>query len=230
MRAIRKRTGVAVGLLTPLALLLVAAVALATVTVYKESFGGSDSVRELKRAAGSKKQCAKRHTNSKQLRVAARRGGLLCAYAPPVLGDSAVPDHEIQLEGRVLRKQTPKSMRASTYIAARLRVAGNSHYELQVFPKRKRFRLLRTPAGAGFPVAGRSDAIKPLGRMNKLKLRAFGARVVAWVNGTRLALVEDAAPGQVAGRKLAFGVGSNKKAKPGPIAVFDDLRVRVPSP
>lgn len=229
MRSIRKRTGVAVGLLTPLAVLLAAAVALATVTIYKESFSGSDSIRQLKRSAGNKQSCAKRHTSTKRLRVVAKRGGLLCAYAPPVIGDSAVPDHEVQVEGRVLRKKTPRALRRSTYFSLRLRATRNSYYELQVYPRRKRFRLLRSPSGAGFPVTGRSDAIKVLGQLNTLRLRAFGARIVALVNGTRVAVVEDAAPGQLSGRKLDFGVGSNKKAKQGPVAEFDDLRVRVPN-
>lgn len=229
MRSIRKR-GVAVGLMASLAFLLAGAVALATVTVYKESFTGKGSVRELKRASGGKR-CNKAHREStQQLRITAKRGGVLCAYSPPLIADSPVPDHEIQIDARVLRKQTPKALRRATYTALRLRLAGNSHYELQIFPRRKRFRLVRTPNGPGFPVAGNSDAIKPLGKKNRMKLRAFGARIVASVNGTRLALVEEASPGQVAGRKLAFGMGSRKQAKEGPVAVFDDLRVRIPNP
>jgi hypothetical protein len=229
MRSIRKRLGVVAG--APVALaLLCAAVALANVTVYKEPFSSKGSVRELKPAEGAK-NCSKGfRSKAKQLRVSAKRGNVLCAYSPPLVGDSAVPDHEIQIDARVLRKRTPAKLRASAHASVRLRAARNSYYELQIYPRRQRFRLLRVPSGAGFPQAGRSEAIKPLGQRNRIKLRAFGARVVAWVNGTRLATVEDASPGQLTGRKLAFGVGSGRASKQGPIALFDNLLVRVPNP
>ena len=63
-----------------------------------------------------------------------------------------------------------------------------------------------------------------------VRLRAFGARIEAFVNGTRLADVTDADPGQVDGRRIAFGVGSLKDVKGGPLAVFKSVNVRVPDP
>lgn len=210
--------------------LALAAGAYATVAVYSQSFNGKASVRAMKQASGGNR-CAKGFRDkAKMMRVVVKRKDVLCSYSPPVIGDSAVPDHEISLMGRILKKETPRAVRRASYISLRLRVAKGSSYELQVFPHRERWRLERHPSGGDFPVVGTSQNIKGIGGKNRLRLRAFGAKVVAHVNGKRLVLITDPDPGQVKGRKIAFGVGSRKDTKRGPAAVFDNLRIAIPNP
>jgi hypothetical protein len=232
MRSKRKGTGALAGALAVVAALAVASLAFATVTIYKESFARKGSVRALSQFSGGKRCAIAHHRKSRTLRVRVLRRDVLCAYRPPVVADSAVPDHEINVAVRLAKKQTPRAVRRKSYVAVLLRVDKNSHYQFRVFPHSGRYELLRVPngGGGGFPVTGKSDAVKGIDATNKVRLRAFGARIEAFVNGTRLADVTDADPGQVDGRRIAFGVGSLKDVKGGPLAVFKSVNVRVPDP
>ena len=79
-------------------------------------------------------------------------------------------------------------------------------------------------------MSGGSNQINPLGEKNKLRLRITGGNVTAFVNGNSIATFDDPNPGQVTGRKVAFGVGSTKGANNGPIGVFKQIKVGVPTP
>jgi hypothetical protein len=231
MRSKRKRTGALAGALAIGAALAVVAMAFASVTVYKATFDRKGSVRAQTQASGGKRCDKAHHSKSHTMRVRVLRRDVLCSYRPPVVADSAVPDHEITVVARLAKKQTPRSVRKRSYIAVILRLGKGSRYEFQVFPRTGRYRLLRVPSGGGdFPVQGHSDAIKGIGRKNKIRLRAYGARIQARVNGTELVDVTDGQPGQVDGRRMAFGLGSTKNAKPGPLAAFHSVAVRVPDP
>ncbi len=54
--------------------------------------------------------------------------------------------------------------------------------------------------------------------------------MTAFVNGNSVASYTDPNPGQVTGSKVAFGIGSTKKANPGPAGRFTSVKVGVPNP
>lgn len=227
----RRRTRPAVALLAAaLALGIAAAVALAGVTVYKNSFSSQAGVEELDHSRG--KHCAKRWREKvKSLRAERSRGRGACGYRPPVQGDAGGPDHDFRAKGKLL-KDTPKRIRGSAYVAVAVRSSKRAGYELRVFPKRHRFQLRRSPSGGGdgFPSNGRSGAIKGLRKPNSLRLRAVGNTVTARVNGTLLARVTDPNAGQVDGRKLEVAVGATRRSRKDVVATFDRLKLVVPDP
>jgi hypothetical protein len=229
----RRHTRPAVALLAAaLALGIAAAVAVAGVTVYKNSFSSRADVKELDHSRG--KHCAKRWREKvKSLRAERSRGRGACGYRPPVQGDTGGPDHDFRVKAKLLRKDTPKRIRGSAYVAVAVRSSKSAGYELRIFPKRHRFQLRRSPSGggAGFPANGRSRAIKGLRKPNSLRLRAFGNnRVTARVNGRVLARVTDSNAGQVDGRKLELAVGATRRSRKDVVATFHRLKLVVPNP
>jgi len=225
----RRRTTPAVALLAAaLALGLAAAVALAGVTVYKNNFSSETEAKELRHSSG--KHCAKRwRQKAKSVRAQRNRGSGACGYRPPVEGDTAGPDHDFRVKEKLL-KATPKGIRGSAYVAVTVRSGKSSGYELRIFPKRHKFQLHRVPSGGGFPAKGRNQAIKGVGKPNVVRLKAFGKKVTARVNGTQLAKVTDSDAGQVNGRKLQVAVGSTRRSHKQVVATFDNLKLLVPNP
>ena len=217
-------------LIAAAAALAVAATAFGSVAIYNNSMPNENSVKEMKQVEGGKPCSKSFRKKSKVMRVAVKRGERTCAWAPPVQGDRDLPDHEFIAVGRILKEKTPKSVRDATYLSLQVRFAPKESYELQITPKGHKFKLIRTPNGSGFPRKGTNRAINGLGSKNVLRLKAFGAKVAAYVNGKKLAVVTDGDPGQVEGRKLALGIGSRKNAEKGPVGTFDNVRVLVPNP
>lgn len=217
-------------LASAVAAVAVVGTALATVAVYNNAFKNAASVKEVKGTGGQGTHCDKAFTDSKAMRITVNGGDTLCSYAPPVVGDRELPDHELIAVGRVLKKQTPKSVRDAAYLSLQVRFGGGQGYGLEITPKGRKFRLTRSPDNGGFPVTGRSSEINGLGKKNVLRLRAFGTKVAAFVNGKRLGVVTDGDPGQVSGRRVAIGLGSRKNANKGPVGTFDNVRVLVPNP
>lgn len=212
------------------ALFVFAASASAVVYVYKNSFGSKASYKEIDAISGGKK-CERAYVaDNKAMRIDVR-GKTFCEYSPPVTGDADQPDHEIVVDGRIL-DATPKNVRDDAYLAARVRVGDGTWYEFRVTPKGKKYKFTREPAGggSGLPIKGTSNKIKPIGENNKLRLRITGSDVTAFVNGQSVESYNDPNPGQVTGRKVAFGVGSTKKANPGPAARISSIKVGVPTP
>lgn len=205
-------------------------VATAVVYVYGNKFASGADYREIDQAGGGGRDCdASYRRESQSMRVEVS-GETLCEYSPPVIGDSGQPDHEIVVEGRILER-TPKNVRKQAYLAARVRVGEGDFYELRVTPKGRKFRLSRSPeAAAGLPLSGESNAIKPFGARNTLRLRVKGNDVTAFVNGDSVASFTDPNASQVEGRRVSFGVGSTKDVSNGPIGVFKQVRVGVPNP
>jgi hypothetical protein len=226
----RRRTRPAIALLAAaLALGLAAAAALAGVTVYKNNFSSKPEAKELRHSSG--KHCAKRwRQKAKSVRAQRNRGSGACGYRPPVQGDTGGPDHDFRVKEKLL-KATPKGLRRSSYVAVAVRSGKSSGYELRIFPKRHRFLLRRSPSGGGgFPAKGRSQAIKGVNKPNVVRLKAFGNKVTARVNGTQLAKVTDSNASQVDGRKLEVAVGSTRRSKKRVVATFDNLKLLVPNP
>jgi hypothetical protein len=212
------------------ALFVFVASASAVVYVYKNSFGSKSSYNEIDLISGGKK-CERSFVEDNKAMRIDMRGKTFCEYSPPVTGDADQPDHEIVADGRIL-DATPKNVRNQAYLGVRVRVGDGTWYEFRVTPKGKEYRFTREPAGggSGLPITGSSNKIKPIGENNKLRLRITGNDVTAFVNGKSVESYNDPNPGQVTGRKVAFGLGSTKKANPGPVARFSSIKVGVPAP
>ena len=149
------------------------------------------------------------------MRASVKVSPTTCSFRPPVQGDKELPNHEVTVEGKIL-KETPKSIRGAAFIEVTVRAGGgNTGYSLRVFPERKRFEFTRGPEGGGFPTDGKSDAIKGINERNALRIAATGAKITASVNGKEVAAVEDGNPGQVAGTKVRFAIGSNEQEAQG---------------
>jgi hypothetical protein len=208
---------------------LAAAVAVGAVTVYTNNFSGRAEVRELEHSRG--KHCDKDWRRKvKSVRVQRVRGGSACGYRPPVQGDRGGPDHDFRVKGKLL-KDTPKGVRARSYIAVAVRSSRGAGYELRVFARRRSFQLRRSPSGgSGVLANGRSRAIRRLSKPNLMRLRAVGNTVTARVNGTVLARVTDPNAGRVDGRKLEIAVGATKRSGRNVVATFDNLKLAVPNP
>jgi hypothetical protein len=192
------------------ALFLFVSSATAVVYVYKNSFGSKSSYNEIDLISGGKK-CERTFVEDNKAMRIDMRGKTFCEYSPPVTGDADQPDHEIVADGRIL---------------------DGTWYEFRVIPKGKKYKFTREPAGggSGLPINGTANKIKPVGENNKLRLRVTGNDVTAFVNGKSVESYNDPNPGQVTGRKVAFGLGSTKKANPGPVARFSSVKVGVPTP
>jgi hypothetical protein len=212
---------------------LLAATALASVSVYDNDFSSRSEVKELKKSGG--KQCARKFVqkgSKHTMRVTVKQGPATCSLRPPVQGDGALPDHELRVDAKIA-KSTAKSARKGAFLGASLRVGGNGvGYALRVFPETGRFKLTRVPGGGGgdFPADGTSDAIAGIGKKNTLRLIAEGADVRALINGTEVVQVTDSDPGAVNGRKLRLAVGNDKQTGKAVIGVVKKVTVAVPDP
>jgi hypothetical protein len=212
------------------ALGLAAAAAVAGITVYKNDFSTRHEVRELRHSEG--KHCDRAwRRRAKKVRIRVNGGPEVCGYRPPVEGDTAGPDHDFQAKEKLL-KATPKGIRDGAYLAIDVRSGKNAGYELRVFPTKHTFQLRRSPqgGGSGFPAKGKSRAVKGVDKPNVLRLKAVHNRVIARVNGKKVARVVDTNPAEVDGRKLEVAIG-HRRHRPKPVvATVDDLKVQVPKP
>ena len=86
------------------------------------------------------------------------------------------------------------------------------------------------PEGLRLPGSGKLKQIKPLDKMNTLRLRAFGTRIRAFVNGKKVASKRENDPGEVSGRRILFGLGNSRRAEKSIQGLMDNLRVQVPAP
>lgn len=206
-----------------------AAAAVAAVRVYDNDFSSRAEYREVGKSQGTERCDRSYREKSNAMRVAVRSGPTTCSYRPPVQGDSELPDHDVRLDAKIL-KSTEKSVRGGAFAELSVRSGGGGvGYSLRVFPHKQRFELARGPGGGGdFPVEGKSPQIKPVNKRNELRLVAAGADVRALVNGEEVARVSDQSPGQVGGRKIRFGVGSEKDSGKDVVAVIKQISVAIP--
>lgn len=200
--------------------------AAAVVYVYGNGFASRGAFNEIDRTGGGKK-CDKRYRDKSKSMGVSVEGKRLCEFSPPVVGDGPQPDHIIYAKGKVLPKKTPKSLREAAYLAVKVRVGRGDSYELQIRPKGRRYKVLRSPQAGAVSEQGRSDAIKPLKSSNALRLEVKGARVTAFVNGDELVSVVDPNPEEVGGRKVAFGIGSRKNSSRAVVGIFERVRVGI---
>ncbi len=207
-----------------------AATAVAEVTVYANDMATQGDFREILRSGGGKRCDKKYREKSKVMLASVKKSPTTCSFRPPVQGDDELPNQGVAVEAKIL-KSTPKSVRSGAYIEATLRAGGsNTGYAFRVFPEKKKYELVRGPAGGGFPAKGKSDAIKKINERNRIELVATGAEIRALVNGKEVAKVSDSNPGQVQGHKIRFALGSRAKKDKKVVATFKRIAVSVPEP
>jgi hypothetical protein len=224
----RPRTGAVVGAV--LAVVAIgAAAALANVVVYKNTFATKGAFKEIKKQGG--KACDRDYNKKKKRFSAKVHGGpKTCAFKLPVQGDGSQPDHMVTVKGKISKNTKPSGVRKKAFVAVMVRVGSDHAYTLRVFPKTKRYQLIRKPDGGNFPSNGSSNRIKGIGKANQLRLQAFGSSIKASVNGTKLATVNDGNAGQVDGRAIEFALGNRGHSGKPTLGSFDSLQVAVPNP
>ena len=216
--------------LVALAAALLAATAIAGVTVYTNNFSSKGGSSELRHAEG--KHCQKSWRNkAKKVVVRATKGKTVCGYRPPVEGDSDAPDHYFKASEK-MAKNTPKSVRARVYTGIAVRSSNGVGYELWIFPKDRKFKLARLTGGSKptFLAKGGNKAIKGRGKTNHLGLKATGSKIIAKVNGKRLAKTVDRNAAQVDGRRVEVILGYKKNRSKPVSMTLDDLELQVPNP
>lgn len=207
--------------------LLFATLSGAAISVYKNNFSGKDAYKSVTKLGGNKGKC-KRNWRKKSALGVSVKGKQDCSMQTPVEGDGKGPDHIVQVLAKVTQA-TDKKVRKSTYVGLIVRANRKESYELRVFPKIKRWQLLKS--GEVLKQNRDKKRIKGFARKNKLELRAIGDTIVAKSNGKVLVELRDRNAEQVGGRKTGVSYGNRKSAKKaGGKAFFDKLKVQVPTP
>ncbi len=133
----------------------------------------------------------------------------------------------IQATGKVVKRKTARKIRKHVYVGLALRANSKSSYEVRIFPKGRRFKLLKNGDAVA---AGKNKAISPLDKRERIRLQAIDSNVIAKVNGKRLAKFHDNNPGQVKGRKTALTYGNESRAGKDGFGKFQNVKVFVPTP
>jgi hypothetical protein len=155
-----------------------------------------------------------------------------CVYRSPVVGR----DLSLIVTGKLL-SGTPSAIASRTFISVSLRNGDGGQFQLQVFPAKGTYKLVRDapPNGKETVLAShKSSVVKGPNLANKLRLDAVNTtnascRVTAYDNGKKLAAFTDPACSDLSGRLSSFSVSSTKAAN-GALASFDNLQVSVPDP
>jgi hypothetical protein len=211
------------------AALAVGGLAWGVVRVYKNDFRSRSEFREIRKLTGGK-QCKKAHEAGERFATSVESGPKECIYRSPVQGDGSGPNQEVEAKVK-LNKATSSKIRKRVYLGIGVRAAKRAGYQLRIYPQRQEWELHRTGGGEGFPVKGKLEKINKAGKSNKLRLRAFGNKVSAWVNGDRVvsAMVDrDAA--EVDGQLTTLLIASTKKTGKRAKGSFDDYVVKVSDP
>lgn len=229
---VRLRSQIAMRLKAPLiasllALGVFAAVALGAVRIYHNEFKGENDRKELDLSGKGCK--AEVRGNKGQLGVSSSKGGSRCRLRLPVIGDAERPDHIVDVEAKLLPK-TPEQIRKKVYVGVTVREGGGGYYELRVFPEKRKYSLVRRPAGDGFPINGTDREIGKTGDKNKLTIRALGDVISGKINKAVVDEFADPDAGALPGSKISIILGQEGSSKDGASVWFKDLRVSVPNP
>lgn len=156
-----------------------------------------------------------------------------CFYRTQTVGQ----DLEIAVSARLF-SATPKKVRPQAYVAVNLRQdSDDSRYQLAVYPSGGRFhvkKVLDDGRIIDLEHGKAGNKIKGFDKANRIVLRAYNgasgnARIIAFVNGNKLATVDDERGNLLQGRNTTFSVGSKKNAT-GAIASFTKLSTGMPDP
>lgn len=206
----------------------------ATLSIYKNALDTNAKRAEMVKVGSGN---CKKGKPSKGYRFTLGKKTRECSYRLPVVGRS------IEVTGTgVLFGATPPKVVNRTYLALSTRQANNgSRYQLAVFPSRERFELRKVGPNGGVETLAKVNeerVIKPTDMSNRLTLQVFNkvsglpadtARLVARINGKRVAVVEDAESVQLTGRTSTFSIGSSSPAR-GATGSFRAIDVRIPDP
>lgn len=209
------------------ATLMVASLATAAISVYKTSFSTRSEYASVERLSGGPAACKRSWRGKKSVGVVVKGGEADCALSTPVEGDSRQPDHTVKATA-VVTKGTDKKVRDSVYVGVAVRASSRGGYELRIFPKARRYQLLRDGQVLDEDRVGEIEA---LDEKNRLQIAALGKTVTAKVNGKMLTEFRDKNAEQVDGRLTAITYGDRKRSKRAEgVAFFDKLKVQVPTP
>ena len=202
-----------------------AAFASANVLVFTTKFSKQKDVQRIDRLVGGK-ACKKSWQDKKALGVSVKTGRRECVYQTPVEGDAKLPNHVLQATG-IVDKKTNKKIRSQVYVGLQVRANARSSYEMRIFPKGRRFKVLKNGNELD---SGKSKDINELSQKNRLKLEVNRSDLIAKVNGKLVGRFRDNNAEQVNGRKTALTFGSEARAKKDAYATFDSVKVFVPDP
>lgn len=198
----------------------------AGITVWKTSFKSRAEVREVRALSGSDKKCQKSWKDKTALGVESKGGPVDCALATPVIGDSAQPDHIVRVLAK-MNKATDKKVAKTFYLGVIVRADRKESYELRVFPKPKKFQLLKS---GEVLQQGKDSNVAAGTKKNRLQIEAKGQTITASVNGAEVATFRDENAEQVTARGTGLSYGNRGRSKKGAgVGFFDQLKVQVPS-
>lgn len=211
-----------------------AAEAAGSITLYEntlKSSAGRDEVRQYGKAS------CKRGGSDRAFRARVGKRTRECFYRTQTVGR----DLELSVTARLF-KSTPKKVRAQAYVAVNLRQdSDGSRYQLAIYPSGSRYhvkKVLDNGRIIDLEHGKAGNKIKGFDEANRIVLRAYNdlpgvdsgtARIVAFVNGSKLATVDDPRGNLLQGQNTTFSVGSKKNAT-GAIASFVKVAVRAPDP
>jgi len=214
--------------------LVSAAQAAGSITLYKNTLKSAEGRKEVRQFG---KGTCKRGGSSKAFRSKVGAKTKECFYRVQTVGR----DLDMTVTARLF-SATPKKVRKQTYVAVNLRQARDgSRYQLSVFPSGGRFqlkkvldngRIINLEHGKG------NKKIKGFDEANRIRLQAYNdlpgmpsgtARLVAIVNGSKVAVVDDPRGNLLQGQDTTFSVGSKRNATDA-LAAFNGLQVRMPDP
>jgi hypothetical protein len=212
---------------TVLAALLVAAFAQAAISVYKASFSSRADYKSVSTLVRSSGACDREWRNKEALGVKVKGGPADCVFVTPVEGDSKQPDLIVQATAKVT-KGTKDKVRESVYVGVTVRANKKEGYELRVFPKQRRWQLLKN---GDVLAQDRDKKIEGIAKKNKLEISAVGGTVIAKVNNKKMKGLKDKKSEQVGGRKTGLTFGDRKDTKKAKgEGFFDKVKVQVPAP
>lgn len=160
-----------------------------------------------------------------------------CFFRVPFAGKNV----EISTTARLF-SSTPKKVRSQAFVAVGLRQAADgSRYQLSIFPSGRRYQLKKVYSNGKveFLENGKAgNSVNGFDEANRLTLRAFNgvagqepgtARIMAMVNGKKLAVVDDIRGNELEGENSTFSIGSKNNAT-GAIGSFVSVTMRIPDP
>ena len=211
---------------------VLAAAALAFVTIYKNNF---DSKPDLQGGRPGRRRPARPAT------AAGTRSGRSCgsssARRPARASTSRrsratrpQPDHRFDADGRVLKK-TADNIRDDAYLSIAVRVGGGKRYELRVFPKEQGLPASPPARRRRLP----DQRHQPGDRQDRQQNQHAPARrgepgSARSSTAPRSPTSSTPTPSELTGAKVEFGVGNNDDSKKNTVATFDKLKLAVPDP
>jgi hypothetical protein len=143
----------------------------AGITVFKTSFSSRAEYRAMRELSGPHKQCKKNWEDKTAVGVVVKGGPVDCTLSSPVQGDAPQSNQIVRVVAK-LNKETDDKVKKSVFVGVIVRASRKEGYELRVFPKGKRFELLKS---GEILAQGREKAIEGVAKKNRLEIEAIRA-------------------------------------------------------